>query len=268
MGMGRLSVFPAPTGPSRQVGSPGSLQPFQPQWTGLEAANFSEVGRSAWLAWMRTNWAQGEHVTIMGRTGRGKTLLARDLLACRGYVCALAIKRADDTLSTFPKAGYRLLVNKRWPPSYGTNRVLYWAKPKSLEDTPAQQKVLKRIFDDAYINGGWTLFHDDVAYIANALGFRKTLAILINQARSNHSSQVCAMTQPSSVAQAIPSELWRQTRFHLALYYRTGRDLDAISDMVGYKLVQVKQWMAQLRPYDFLCFDDLNDQVFLVRSGL
>lgn len=203
----------------------------------------------------------------MGRTGRGKTMLARDVLACRGYVCALAIKRADDTLATFPEAGYRLLVNKHWPPSYGTNRVVYWAKPKNLEDTAAQQKVLKKIFDDAYINGGWTLFHDDVAYIANALGFRKTLAILINQARSNHSSQVCAMTQPSSVAQSIPSELWRQTRFHLVFYYRTGRDLEAISDMVGYKLVQLKSWMAMLRPYDFLCFDDLNDQVFLVRSA-
>lgn len=233
----------------------------------MEDARFSEMGRWQWLAWMRDNWEQGQHIAIMGRTGRGKTYLARDLLMCRRWVCALAIKRADDTLSTFPKSGYRLMTNKRWPPDYGTERVLYWAKPKNLSDTPAQQKLLMRIFDDIYQNGGWTLFHDDVAFIARSLGFSKTLAILFNQARSNHSSQVGAMTQPSSVTQAIPSEVWRQVRFHLVFYYRTGRDLDVISDMVGYKLVQLKQWMSLLRPFDFLCFDDLTDQVILVRSA-
>lgn len=222
--------------------------------------------RADWLAWMRGTWEQGQHVDIMGRTGRGKTMLARDLLAIREYVVALAVKRADDTLDTFPQAGYKRMTNKKWPPQYGDNKVLYWARPKNLSDIANQRKLIQAILDDVYEQGGWTTFYDDVAYIARALGFAKTIGILFNQARSSHSSQVAAMTQPSSITQAIPSEVWRQSRFHLIFYYRVGRDLDVISDIVGYKLSQIKKWMALLRPYDFLCFDDLNDQAILVRS--
>lgn len=225
------------------------------------------MDRASWLAWMFQNWEQGQHIAIMGRTGRGKTYLARDLLTCRSYVCALAIKRADDTLSTFPAAGYKLLTNSKWPPNYGTNRVLYWAKPKNLSDLIAPRARIKYILDDCYQNGGWTIFYDDIAFLARKLGFAGDISTMFNQARSSHSSQVAAMTQPSSVTQTIPSEVWRQVRFHLVFYYRTGRDLDVISDIVGYKLVQLKTWMAMLRPWDFLCFDDLTDQVILVRSA-
>jgi len=206
-------------------------------------------------------------VAVMGRTGRGKTMLARDLLTCREYVCALAIKRDDDTLDSFPAAGYKRMVNKRWPPPYGTNRVLYWARPQNLTDIAKPRAQIQNILDDVYQHGGWTVFYDDIAYIAKSLGFARTIGTLFNQARSSHSSQVAAMTQPSSVTQAIPSEVWRQVRFHLIFYYRTGRDLDVISDIVGYKQAQLKRWMSLLRPYDFLCFDDLTDQIFLVRSG-
>lgn len=220
--------------------------------------------RRQWLAWMRGEWKQGQHIAIMGRTGRGKTTLARDLLACRDWVVCLAVKRADDTLGSFPSKGYKII--KKWPPDYGAQRVVLWARPKNLSDIAKQKIVIKKVFDDVYQNGGWTLFHDDVAYIANALGFKATLSILLNQARSGFSSQVAAMTQPSSVSQAIPSEVWRQVRFHLIFYYRVGRDLDVIADMVGYNKAQLKKWMASLGPFDFLCFDDLTDQIILVRS--
>ena len=233
---------------------------------GEDDARFYEMSRPQWLGWMRSNWEQGQHISIMGRTGRGKTMLAKDLLTCRSYVCALAVKRADDTLDTFPAAGYKIMTNKKWPPDYGVHRVVYWAKPKNLTDVAKQRAMIQTILNDAYQNGGWTIFYDDLAHIARALGFAKNIGTLFNQARSSHSSQVAAMTQPSSVTQAIPSEVWRQARFHLVFYYRTGRDLDVIADIVGYKLAQIKKWMAQLRPFDFLCFDDLTDQVFLVRS--
>jgi virulence-associated protein VapD len=144
---------------------------------------------------------------------------------------------------------------------------VYWAKPKNLSDIAKQKELIMAVLNDAYEHGGWTVFYDDVAHIARKLGFAKDIGTLFNQARSGHSSQVAAMTQPSSVTQSIPSEVWRQARFHLIFYYRTGRDLDAIADIVGYKPTQLKIWMRELRPFDFLCFDDLTDQVFLVRSG-
>ncbi len=222
-----------------------------------------ELSRADWLALMRLQWQQGQHIAIMGRTGRGKTTLARDLMALRGWVVVIAIKRADDTLASFPQAGYKRI--DKWPPRYGDQRVLFWARPKNLTDISEQRAKIKSVLDDVYENGGWAVLLDDTAGIANALGFKKEIARLLNEARSSHASMVSVMTQPSSVTQAIPSELWRQVRYHLVFYYRVGRDLDSIADITGYNRSTVKGWMDQLRPFDFLAFDDLTDTVTIVR---
>lgn len=222
-----------------------------------------ELSRADWLALMRIQWQQGQHIAIMGRTGRGKTTLARDLMALRGWVVVIAIKRADDTLATFPQAGYKRI--DKWPPRYGDQRVLFWARPKNLTDISEQRTRIRAVLDDVYENGGWAVLLDDTAGIANALGFKKEIARLLNEARSSHASMVSVMTQPSSVTQAIPSELWRQVRYHLVFYYRVGRDLDSIADITGYSRSTVKSWMDQLRPFDFLAFDDLTDTVTIVR---
>lgn len=224
-----------------------------------------EMTRDMWLAHMRQSWRQGQHIAIMGRTGRGKTTLARDLMALRGWSIVLAIKRKDDTLETFPRAGYRRITT--WPPRYDDHRVLFWTKPKNLHDLGEQRGKIAKVLNDVYENGGWAVLLDDVARIANALGFKREIATLLSEARSSHASIVSAMTQPSSVTQAIPSEIWRQVRFHLVFYYRVGRDLDSVSDIVGYSKSRVKQWMDMLGPFDFLCFDDLADSVTIVRTG-
>lgn len=200
----------------------------------------------------------------MGRTGRGKTMLARDLMAIRGWVVVIAIKRADDTLDSFPMAGYKLI--SKWPPKYGDSRVLFWAKPKNLADMDDQRSRIHSVLNDVYENGGWSILFDDVARIANGLGFKREISTMLNEARSSHASVVSCMTQPSSVTQAIPTELWRQVRYHLVFYYRVGRDLDAIADITGYPRTTIKGWMADLRPFDFLAFDDLTDTVTIVRT--
>lgn len=223
-----------------------------------------EMSRASWLQLMRGSWRQGQHIAIMGRTGRGKTMLARDLMALRGWSVVIAIKRADDTLETFPAAGYKLI--HKWPPSYGDNRVLFWAKPKNLQEMGEQRGKIASVLNDVYENGGWAVLFDDVARVANALGFKREIATMLNEARSSHASVVSCMTQPSSVTQAIPSELWRQVRFHLVFYYRVGRDLDAIADITGYSKKTVESWMQLLRPFDFLAFDDLTDSVTIVRT--
>lgn len=222
------------------------------------------MSRADWLGLMRTEWRQGQHIAIMGRNGRGKTVLGRDLMALRQWVVVIASKRADDTIDTFPAAGYR--ITQKWPPRYADRRVLLWAKPKTLRDYANARSLISRVLDDVYENGGWAVMLDDTAKMANALGFKREIATLLNEARSSHASIVAVLTQPSSVTQAIPSEVWRQVRFHLVFYYRVGRDVDSIADITGYDRKTVQGWMALLRPFDFLAFDDLTDSVTIVRT--
>lgn len=222
------------------------------------------LSRQQWLATMKLNWRQGQHIAVMGRTGRGKTTLARDLLALREWAVVLGVKREDDTLATFPKAGFRKITS--WPPRYEDHHVLLWARPKDLHDVAGPRATVAKVLSDVYKHGGWAVLLDDTAYLANQLGFRKDIAVLLNQARSSHASIVCAFTQPSSVTAAIPSEVWRQVRYHLVFFYRVGRDLDSIADITGYNKSQLTQWMKLLGPWDFLAFDDLTDTVTIVRT--
>lgn len=223
-----------------------------------------ELSRLDWLARMRSDWKQGEHVAIMGQTGRGKTTVSRDLLTCRDWVVALAVKRDDDILESFTKlAGYR---RTSWPPAYDVHRALVWARPQSLEwaEVRKQAAAVHKVLNDVFRNGGWAVLLDDVAYICNTLGLKKDVSLLLNQARSSHSSLVSCMTQPSSVTQAIPSEVWRQVRHLVAFRYRNKRDIGIIADITGYDDSEIRKWMIQLREYDFLHF--AGDDVTLVRG--
>ena len=223
-----------------------------------------ELSRSDWLEHMRRMWSQGEHIAIAGRTGRGKTTLARDLLGIRRWVIALAVKRDDDTLATFPKAGYRKL--RRWPPNWDDEHVVFWPRPKDLDDIGQQARLVKQVLNDVFRNGGWALLLDDLAYTANVLGFKRYITVMFNQSRSSGVSLVSCMTQPSSVSQSIPSEAWRQVRFVVSFKYHATRDMEVIAGMMGYPPKVVEHWMDQLGPRDFLAYDNDVDEVVLVRS--
>jgi energy-coupling factor transporter ATP-binding protein EcfA2 len=240
--------------------------------------SLTEQSKEQWLATMKKQWIQGEHVALIGPTGTGKTSLAHPLLEIRDYVCILALKKKDETLDRFkqgPQWGFsRYKVIDYWPADYPTKRVVFWPKPKDLGAGDNQSERVYKVFNYIYIAGGWCLFIDDAGYVAGSLGLGRALGTLLNQGRSANISIMAAMTRPSSVIAQVPKEAFNQCRHVLIFRYSDEREIKTCASIAGVPFKDMVRYQEALqwrigrggkRYSDFLsCYDG---KVTIVRNA-
>lgn len=237
---------------------------------------YEEVELDTWLRFMRESWEQGQHIAIVGPTGRGKTTLAHLLLDIRTYVVVLAVKRDDDTLDRFRDGGShaqrrmglkytKYKVIKKWPPQYGWKRVVLWLKPESFKDLREQAVKLYHALENIYLAGGWCVYFDETGYIAGNLGLGAQLSVLLNQGRSSGLSIVASMTRPHSLFARIPSETLNQCRHIIIFRYKDEREAKACAEIAGISFTNMKVLMSFLGKYDFLYVGE--EKLALVRNS-
>lgn len=233
-----------------------------------------EIDIRTWYTSFQSTWRQGEHVVLIGSTGTGKTTVAHTLLDTRTYVCALAIKRKDDTLDRFrngPLYGLsRYKVITRWPPDFIYHKVILWIKPKDINDSTVQAERLYKAINEIYLDGNWCLFIDDTGYVAGQLGLNKALVVLLNQGRSSGISTVVAMTRPSSVVARVPKEALTQPRHKIIFKYESTTEIKICAEIAEIdwrhmvSLQHSLEFHGSKRYSDFLVFS--NGTITIVRN--
>lgn len=225
------------------------MAPYYWETDAYTSAGDGSMPYAQWLAQFRTQWHQGEHVSLIGQTGSGKTFVGSDILNIRDYVAVLAIKPQDDTLLRFTRRQPKYTRVTRWPVDYNVNRALLHFKPKNLAD-PLQAERVSQVLDGIYHSGGWCLFLDDLAYIINTLGQRRKVVDLMNVGRSHGISVVSALQQPTSISAGVPSEMKKQVK-HLLIWKYTGKsEIEACADLMGMSRSDLERLMASLRYFD------------------
>lgn len=155
------------------------------------------------------NWKPGEHWTLLGPTGRGKTHAALTLASLCKYTLVVATKRKDPLMEELSK---RQLVAKdltrdvMWHGSRPIDlhrRVIYW--PQATEKMSAKQRVqfqsteIRKALDWADRTGGWAIVIDELMWVSRNLALERELESLYFQARTQGVSVIGCAQRPRQV---------------------------------------------------------------------
>lgn len=195
-------------------------------------------------------WNQGEHVSLIGPTGQGKTTLGMALLPRRSYVVVMATKPKDATLDVLKRRGYK--KTEEWPPSGVSQKVILWPPYKRPEYEKKQQQVFAHAMDDIFGSGGWCVFVDEAAYFVDDLKLEKWLKRFWRQGRSLGISLVAATQRPAW----IPLDIYSAAS-HLFLWGTNDpNDLQRLGGIAGgVDVKKVRETVSALKPHEVLYVD-------------
>lgn len=198
-------------------------------------------------------WKQGEHLTTIGPTGSGKTVLDRELLKKRDFVVVLGVKNRDPELyGPFERMGYELKHSFHpVPPADADESLILYVPRTSKHGTEGRQEKSRRfrqVLNDVYDVGDWTVYADDVQYLADKLHLAPELEEIWQLGRSEKVTMVASSQEPVD----IPVMAYNAAT-HLFLFknpddYRAER----MGKLVGRNRQLVREIVLSLPSHEFL----------------
>lgn len=171
----------------------------------------------------RFQWRQGEHVTVVGPTGTGKTTLIRAILpkryAAGAAVAVLATKPRDANLESWARHD-NLTTIRSWPPrapqwwrppadivnpdgstTPWDHRLMVWPRPIGLELGQVDEHIAQThrdAFTSMYWEGGWCIVAEELWELSR-LGLDREMSQVWTQGRSAGLSLVGGTQRPVSI---------------------------------------------------------------------
>jgi energy-coupling factor transporter ATP-binding protein EcfA2 len=214
----------------------------------------------------RIQWAQGEHVSLIGHTGCGKTTLAAQIIPMRRYIIVLATKPRDEVIDTMRAENRDFVIVNKWPPADHLERVIYWPKVDRIGDPQNLRPKVHDCLATVYYSGGWCLYIDEVRFIADQLKLKSDLDSLWLQGRAMGISLVAGTQRPAWV----PLEMYSQAT-HLFLWQESDkRNLRRLGEIGGVDTDTIMRTVYNLPKYDVLYVNARTRDMFVtnVRNGV
>ena len=208
----------------------------------------------------------GQHVGAIGPNGQGKTTLVINLLELTPYTVAFGFKPKDETLDQLLArnrvGGGRYRRISAWvdrDPDLMPRRVL-WPDMTSL-DAPSQKRhIFKRALNEIYEDGCWTVYLDDLWFMAHEMGFDHEIKIYLTMFRALKGNLFVASQRPSW----IPLEVFDQCTHLFFFRDNDETNLRRISGISFISAKLVRDIVAHLERFEFLYVNTRTG--YMVRS--
>jgi hypothetical protein len=149
-------------------------------------------------------WEQGEHLTTIGPTGSGKTVLNRELLKRRDFVVVLGVKNKDPELyGPFQRMGYKLVHKfEPRPPDEAEEALVLFVPKTDKHGAEARQikgRKFRQVLNDVYDVGYWCVYADDLQYESDKLGLRTEFEEIWQLGRSEKATVAGSSQEPVDI---------------------------------------------------------------------
>lgn len=201
---------------------------------------------------------QGEHVSLCGPTGSGKSTVGLELCKLIGArkardgrparVVVVVTKQRDDTVS---RLGWPAI--KQWPPAWDQPHVIVWPRVKEPSQRASQQAaILSPLLDRIEQEGGQTVYLDECAYFERTppkgLGLSPTMEQLWSEGRSGKLTLIGGTQRPRHVTLLM----WSEPSWVIIFPPEDEEDLKRVAQASGQKAA-VLDIAGRLGGHEFLC---------------
>jgi hypothetical protein len=204
-------------------------------------------------------------VSVYGPSGSGKTYLITYLLTMRArlrgtHAVVVATKKADKTLT---EAGWPIIDD--WPPDYGQNQVIWWARGGLSNEQKAEQRAkMQHIMATLWQpEANKLIAWDELPYVCGDLGLDRPVATFYREGRANGIGNLAAMQRPAGVTRYVHSE----AGWTFSFKPKDQDDRDRVAEVFGNRKYyrDVLEGLDR-EAYEFVVKHELTGQAF--RSSL
>ena len=238
--------------------------------------------------YLATHWERGQHVSIFGPTGAGKTTVLTTLCGAPGHrpVVLVVTKHKDDLIRKLRQRGWKVCSTvdeveravdggfvERWvrfknPDEVAAEaRVIFW--PDTPESIRARRRELGKSIEDlldyCYARGDITVALDEALYVAEDLKLGASLRACWHEGRSSGVSLLAASQRPSW----LPKSAYSSPTFLVMFSTNDPDDLKRLGDIGGGLDPRMLRRELQLLSEHEFCFVAPRDRPpWVVRSTI
>lgn len=222
--------------------------------------NYDSVRHAPFVSWqklepkLKKEWKPGDHVTLIGPTGSGKTHMALALAKICKYSLIIATKRRDPLLESLIKK-HKVISDPQEIKEMGKTvdgipihrRLMFWPKFDNKvtrkERVELQAQYISFVLDWAEKSENWAIVCDELMWVSRNLRLERELEAVWFQGRTQGISLIGAAQRPTHV----PRLAYSQATYFFIWQTADRADLERLRDIsAGFPRGMIDKGVVQL----------------------